>query len=580
MVVCGDNPLAHRLVDELTNRYGESVTVIMPSRKRNHGPQIEAIDGVKVIESGRLDAATFREAKLPQARSLALVDQNDVGNIHAALCAQEVNADLRMVVRMFSSNLRKRVHELFADCTVLSDATLAAPAFVAAALRERAPTHVTRLPDNTLSVRARRDVRPELVVCTLATEVDGPGPAQVLPDSDKPDDLVLALATGAPEQDSRLPRRYRLLGPLRGAARATFGSGLWWLVLVLVAVLTASVVVHMTVIHQSGWSALYETLLTFAGAGDAHSDYPAAEKISQTITMLSQIALVPAVTAALVDSVVRARLAINSGQLWRPLSNHYIVSGLGNVGIRVLEQLHDLGEQVVGIERNESSSHVREARQIGVPVIIGDATQLQTLRAANVDACRALVSVTSDDVANLETALNARAERPDLRVVLRLFDGDLAARVQTHFGIATSRSVSYLAAPVFAAALVERQVIGTIPVGRRVLLIADIPIVAGTELANTTVGQANKPGECRIIALNQDRGGTRIWVPFGHRLLHPGMRAIVLATRSGLGDILARSGRRRPEPPARPVRPLPVPADEPEADEGTVSSRGSDTGKR
>jgi Trk K+ transport system NAD-binding subunit len=188
------------------------------------------------------------------------------------------------------------------------------------------------------------------------------------------------------------------------------------------------------------------------------------------------------------------------------------------------------------------------ARQSGIPVIVGDATQLETLRAANVDGCRALVTVTSDDVANLETALNARAQRPDLRVVLRLFDGDLAARVQEHFGIATSRSVSYLAAPAFAAALVERQVIGTIPVGRRVLLIADIPIVAGTELAGTTVGQANRPGECRIIALNQGRS-TWVWVPFEHRVLTPGLRAIVLATRTGLGDILARSAR-RPEVPS------------------------------
>jgi Trk K+ transport system NAD-binding subunit len=570
-VVCGDNPLAHRLVEELTTRYGEPVTVIMPSRKRNHGPQIEAIDGVKVIEASRLDAATFRDAKLPQARSLALVDQNDVGNIHAALCAQEVNADLRMVVRMFSSNLRKRVHELFADCTVLSDATLAAPAFVSAALQERAPTHITRLPDHTLSVRARRDVRPEQVVCTLATDLDRRGGARVLPDSDEPDDLVLALATGSPEPSAAARRRSRWLGALRGAAHATFGSGLWWVVLVLLTVLVASVVVHLTVVHETGWYALYVTLLTFAGAGDAHADYPPAEKIAQAVTMLSQIALVPAVTAALVDSVVRARLAVSAGRMRQLMSNHYIVSGLGNVGIRVLEQLHDLGVPVVGIETNEQSSHVRQARQLGVPVIIGDATQTQTLQAANVDACRALVTVTSDDVANLETALNARAGRPDLRVVLRLFDGDLAARVQEHFGITSSRSVSYLAAPAFAAALVERQVIGTIPVGRRVLLIADIPIVAGTELANTTVEQANRPGECRIIALNQDRS-TWIWVPFEHRLLHPGLRAIVLATRTGLGDILARSSRRRPEPPARPSRHLPPPSDDEDAEAGGTSA--------
>jgi hypothetical protein len=39
-----------------------------------------------------------------------------------------------------------------------------------------------------------------------------------------------------------------------------------------------------------------------------------------------------------------------------------------------------------------------------------------------------------------------------------------------------------LAAPAFAAALLEREVIGTIAVDRRVLVIAEVPIEAGSEL--------------------------------------------------------------------------------------------------
>src|SRR3712207_8666240 len=56
----------------------------------------------------------------------------------------------------------------------------------------------------------------------------------------------------------------------------------------------------------------------------------------------------------------------------------------------------------------------------------------------------------------------------------RLFDGDFADRVERAFRIDVSRSVSYLAAPAFAAAMLQRDVIGAIPVNRRVLLIADL----------------------------------------------------------------------------------------------------------
>ena len=91
--------------------------------------------------------------------------------------------------------------------------------------------------------------------------------------------------------------------------------------------------------------------------------------------------------------------------------------------------------------------------------------------------------MTSSDEVNLEAALHARAIRADLRIVLRLYDDDLAERVQKMIGNTVSRSVSYLAAPAFAAAMLEHQVLRTIPVGRHVLLIADVRVEAGAELA-------------------------------------------------------------------------------------------------
>jgi hypothetical protein len=45
-------------------------------------------------------------------------------------------------------------------------------------------------------------------------------------------------------------------------------------------------------------------------------------------------------------------------------------------------------------------------------------------------------------------------------------DDDLAERVQKSIGNSISRSVSYLAAPTFAAAMLEHQVLPNIPVGQ------------------------------------------------------------------------------------------------------------------
>jgi len=143
------------------------------------------------------------------------------------------------------------------------------------------------------------------------------------------------------------------------------------------------------------------------------------------------------------------------------------------------------------------------ARRIGVPVVFGDASRGDTLRAAYLGTSRALVAVTNNDITNLEAALHGRALSRDLRVVLRLFDSDLAEGVQRNFNITISRSVSYLAAPAFAAAMLDRQVLGTIPVGRRVLLIAEVPIHAGSRLDGSACSTVNTARQARVIAIHR-----------------------------------------------------------------------------
>jgi Trk K+ transport system NAD-binding subunit len=222
-----------------------------------------------------------------------------------------------------------------------------------------------------------------------------------------------------------------------------------------------------------------------------------------------------------------------------------VVVGLGNVGTRIAGQLHDLGVDVVCVDSNENAAGADLARRLGMPLIIGDARREETLRAADIGTSQALVSVTSSDSVNLETALHARALRDDLRIVLRLFDDDLAERVQKAIGNTISRSVPYLAAPAFAVAMLEHQVLRTIPVGRHVLLVAEIHLSSGAELDGHQLREVHKAGEARVIAL-QRRGMTLDWSPADDYRLAPQDRLFVLATRAGLGRVLARS---RPAPP-------------------------------
>jgi len=299
----------------------------------------------------------------------------------------------------------------------------------------------------------------------------------------------------------------------------------------------------LAVVKHISWAdAAYLTVLTTLGGANADLTAKPLEKITQTVLTVVSIALIPLITAAVVEAVVNARLAFALGRLETPISDHVIVVGLGNVGPRVMHDLADLGVPVVAVDKSDAARGVQGARSRGIPVIIGDASQPDILAAASISTCRALVVVSTDDVTNLETALQARDVSPDLRLVLRLFDGDFANRVQDAFGITISRSVSYLAAPAFAAALLEREVIGTIAVGRKVLLIAEAPVAAGSALDGGPLSQAQPGGGVRVLAITVDDGRTTVWAPPPEYVPAAGDLLTVVATRRGLGQLLRKSG--------------------------------------
>jgi Trk K+ transport system NAD-binding subunit len=540
LVVCGDDALAYQLVEDLVTRIGDEVTVILPSVQRNHGPRIAALPKVRVIEAPDLSEATFHAARVEQASALALVSQDDVGNIHAALRAQELNSELRLVIRFFNMSLGHRIRALFPGCEVLSDAATAAPSFVAGALGELAPSYV-RLPGRTLYVARRSEVAPDRVICGLA-DTRGAKKPELLPTDQNNADLVLALADGrAPVGDAAAHRRVRnVLLTLWWRVAASFNRKLGIATLGLFALLGLGTVLFASVGGFSWGDALYVTLLDAAGAAQPDSTLNTVNKTIQTMVTIVGISIIPVVTATVVDAVVNSRLSTALGRP-KPIAGHVVVVGLGNVGTRVVGLLHDLGVPVVCVESDESARGVALARRIGVPIVFGDASREDILRAAYLGTSRALVAVTNNDVTNLEAALHGRALREDLRVVLRLVDSDFAERVQRNFGITISRSVSYLAAPEFAAAMLGRQVLGTIPVGRRVLLIAEVPIHAGSQLDGVASHAVNAPRQAQVIAIRRHATGTfELPPPKDHRLA-TGDRLVVLATRAGLGRVLTRS---------------------------------------
>lgn len=550
-VVWGDNALARRLVDELINSYGAQVTAVVPSLTAHQAPQIAQLCALDpwsaVVQEPRLTAATFLRPELAEAEAVAFVDADDVANVDAALIAREALPDVRVVLRMFNTVLGEGVASRLRNCAVLSASEIAAPAFVTAALGDNTPTAIRLSDGQQLAAVERATADSTRIRCGLAVTSTPDSDPVRLPADDAAADLVLVSTYGRPRPAPRRVGRH----PLR-MTRLVLKGGLRRVLAGVAALIATGTVVVATVKDLGPWRALYVTVLTTLGGANADLEASRARQAVDLALVVAGVAVIPAVTAAVVNTLVKARLKVAAGGLEVPVGGHVIVIGLGNVGARVVQGLHDQGVDVVAVDRSGTARGVAVARGLGIPVILGDARDPETLRAASVATARCLVMVTTDDVTNLEAALLARAPRPDLRVVLRLFDEDFARRIKTAFGIDHSRSVSYLAAPAFAASMVGSEVIDTIPVGRRVLLVAEVRVGARSRLEDRHFHEVNIPGELRLVAVQTDRrsavgeGVQTFWYPERSRgrTLDRAHTMVVVATRAGLVSLLERAAER------------------------------------
>ena len=178
------------------------------------------------------------------------------------------------------------------------------------------------------------------------------------------------------------------------------------------------------------------------------------------------------------------------------MSEHVIVAGLGNVGTRIVGQLHDLGFGVVCVDKSEDAAGIPLARRLGLRVVIGETHREETLRAAGISTCQALVSVTDSDTVNLETALHARALAEDRGSCSGCTTTTWPSGCRRRVGNTISRSVPTWRRPPSPPRCWSIRCCAPSRSGRHVLLIADIRVTAGSDLAGRPVEDSTRPARC------------------------------------------------------------------------------------
>ncbi len=558
VIVCGANDTAVRTVEQLWAVGAPVVVVDVTGEAAAATERLLAQWSVPVVR-GRLREA-LAEAGLAHAAAVVCLADDDLPALEAALLVRRLRPDARLVVRMGNGEVGRALAEVVGDGRVLDVASLAAPAVVEACLGRR--THELTLggrdvlvadlvADRDTTLRERwGDLAPLTVASGSAPPVVCPGRDHAVRIGDR------VTAVGTPEQFARhgageVIEHLRPQAPVRpvagaraaGAERAARraeergerGSGPGLLALlrslaaeadrplrvvigVLVLVVLVSVGVLMAAYVKPDGSrmtivdAAYFVVETIATVG--YGDFSFAEQETwlrvYAIGLMGFGAVLTAVAFALVTQLlVSQRIERSFGERRvGAMRGHVVVTGLGTVGMAVVDELVAAGRRVVVIDREESGRHLPRLRALGVPFVTGDATDTAVLDAAGVGEATAVAALTSDDLVNVETGLVVRELLGDrwrsVPVVLRVFDRELARGVEDGFGFHNVRSTAALAAPWFVGAALGLEVLGTFYVDGTPFVVGGLSVAAGGGLDGLAMGELSE--RARVVAIRRADG--------------------------------------------------------------------------
>ena len=591
VIVCGLHDVSLRIVEELTQS-GVPAVVIDDDPDRRLTPILEGWGVPQSRASSRLPE-TFTDAGLTGAAAVVCAYDDDLRTLEAALLARRLRADVRVVAQLANPAVGRALKEV--GVAVLDVAGLSAPSIVEAC-RQSGAQEMTLSGERFLAVRVaveRAGTLRELygALAPVAVVPADSGDVVVAPGRDEQvaagDEVTLfgtveelqAIHTERPFRSSSA-FRFSAAGPARRlvvsllhAADRRLGLAL----AALVAVVFASTAVlragyEFSGHHITDLQALYFTVETITTVG--YGDFTFAREtpwlLVFAIALMGTGALFVAVFFALVTNMIVSRRIEESlgRQRITGLRGHVLVIGLGTVGLQVVERLAAAGSDVVVVEMDEHNRHLGQARALGVPVVIADATQPQVLASVRLASASAVAVLTSDDMANLETGLavkDALGPRWDaVPVVLRIFDPQFAHSVKETFGFRNVRSTAALAAPWFVGAALGLDVLSTFYAGDEPLLVARLTITPGGGLQGLRMDDLT--ARTRVLAIR--RAADRMvleHLPRRYTRFQPDDEAYLIGPYDELLTVLRKD---RPAPstsqgsstPLRPPEPLHQPS--------------------
>jgi len=184
------------------------------------------------------------------------------------------------------------------------------------------------------------------------------------------------------------------------------------------------------------------------------------------------------------------------------LTDHYILCGAGRVGRSAARELARKPAPFVVIESSEAKAQ-KFAGENWL-ILVGDATQEQTLREAQIEHARGLVAATTTDATNLYIVLTARNLNPRLRIIARASE-EVAEKHLLKAGADSVVSPYSFAGQRIAQSFLRPHVVSFLDTATTHLgmdlEIGEVPIGRGSSFAGKTIETSRIRQERGVIIL-------------------------------------------------------------------------------
>ncbi len=220
------------------------------------------------------------------------------------------------------------------------------------------------------------------------------------------------------------------------------------LVIGFVALILIGVVFFHYNENLSWVDSLYFVIVTVCtvGYGDINLvNASTSSKLFDIFLILTSTVFIWMIFSLVIDRLLKTQIILALGRKKYTYKNHVVLCGLGRLGYFIAEELLAKKEKVIIVETNENGRYLDYFRQLGADVYIGDGRLGKVLNDVNVVNAKALIAVISNDSLNLEIGLIARTIKPDLRLILRIFDEQMAEKIKDYLNIYLSLSASDIA---------------------------------------------------------------------------------------------------------------------------------------